>query len=225
MTVWEPQSNTWASAGSVSRNKEPIANALDEYLEARESASFTHILEIASGFGDHVRVFAGRHPEMTFQPTEAQRECLETLSQIRQANVLPPRKLNVLDDNDWGALKSAQSRFDGIININMIHISPPASTEALFKHATTLLTEDGFVFLYGAYLSEDGTFASAADERFDASLKERDAAFGLRHPGDVDATARKYNFTRVVSKTMALNNRIFIWRYTGQTGQRIRPDA
>lgn len=212
MAVWTPQKNTWASAGSVARNKGPIADALDAFLSKNHSP-VKCILEIASGFGDHVTLFAQRQSAVQFQPTEAQAECLQALSRLDLANILPPLRLNVLDESDWDVLLSRKTRYDGIININMIHISPIESTDALFRNAAALLNGGGFILLYGAYLADDGSFTSPADETFNAVLKEKDSSFGLRLPSLVDASAKKYNFQRISAQTMALNNRLFIWRF------------
>ena len=207
MSVWTPQKNTWATAGSSDRTKGPIADALDTFLLSREPPR--RILEVASGFGDHITVFAQRHPDIHFQPSEAQPECLEKLVALDLPNVPAPIKLNVLDDTDWSRISDT---YDGIININMIHISPWQSTLDLFSHAARVLSPNGFILLYGAYLTENGTFSSEGDAAFDVSLKMRDSSFGLRHPDEVDAIARGFNFTLVTSLSMAINNRLFIWR-------------
>jgi hypothetical protein len=70
--------------------------------------------------------------------------------------------------------------------------------------------DGGWVFLYGAYL-RDRQFTSEADKRFDASLKERDASFGLRDPLDVDAVARQYGFRRVFTMGLPSNNMAYAW--------------
>lgn len=211
MSVWRPDEKTWASPGSVSRNKGPIADALRRLIEEQQPHT-RQVLEVASGFGDHVALFAKHLPEVHFHPTEAQDACIEKLSQLQLSNVSAPGKLNVLDEDDWRAIRAKDVRYDGIVNINMIHISPPESTEALFRHAAELIRPGGFLLLYGAYLRSDGTFASDGDRDFDASLRLRDPSFGLRDPAAVNAIATVHGFAQILSLEMALNNRLFVWR-------------
>lgn len=216
MIVWQPQRNTWASEGSASRNKGPIARALAGFIGREEHRPET-ILEVASGFGDHVEEFARHEGGIQFQPTEAQPECIEALSRLEMFNVKTPMRLNVLDQRDWAALRATGKVYDAVLNINMIHISPAESTDALFAGAASLLRNGGFIMLYGAYLREDGTFASEGDRAFDADLRERDPAFGLRDPREVDVIAHKHGFSRTLTKEMALNNMLLIWRYKHAT--------
>lgn len=213
MSVWQPQKNTWASEGSVERNKGPIAAVLSEIIQ-NEARPVTSILEIASGFGDHIKLFASQHSGINFQPTEAQQESLDALSKLDLHNVARPCKLNVLDLNDWKSVTPDSTLYDIVININMIHISPSSTTSALFAGAASVLRDQGLIILYGAYLRSDGTFRSEGDEKFDADLKSRDSSFGLRNPRKVDSIAAKHEFSLILEKDMALGNKIYCWRYS-----------
>ncbi|ORY74602.1 hypothetical protein BCR37DRAFT_352559 [Protomyces lactucae-debilis] len=169
------------------------------------------MLEIASGFGHHASIITSSWSETEVQTTEAQDECLaalEALSNIEQS-LLMPRKLNVLDERHWESLEDLPP-YGAIYCSNLIHISPWSATDALFKYAAKLLTESGWVFLYGAYL-RDGKFTSEGDEKFDASLRSRDPAFGLRDPVEVDKVAAQYGFKRVFEMDMPSNNKAFAW--------------
>lgn len=216
MVVWKPLSNTWASSGSVDRNKGPIADALDGFI-LHETFRPKNILEIASGFGEHIKEFAKRHHDIQFQPTEAQEECLDVLSRLDTGNICGPQELNVLDRQDWDRVAALGITYEAIININMIHISPPASTAALFAGAASVLRDQGFIMLYGAFLRDDGTFNSEADDKFDSDLKSRDKAFGLRNPREVNDIAEKYGFQLIQSQDMALGNKVVFWRHSAVT--------
>lgn len=209
MTTWIPKSNTWAPQGSSARTKDPIADALQTFLQ-EQKLSPQLVLEVASGFGDHVSTFATRLPATTFLPTEAQVECLEKLRTLKLHNVQQARKLNVLEESDWSGI--TDQTYDGIININMIHISPSESTTQLFTHAARCLKPSGFILLYGPYLAEDGRFSSDADRAFDADLRSRDASFGLRSPSAVNGIASSSGFRLVSSLVLPKNNLIFIWQ-------------
>lgn len=85
-------------AGSVEKNLPVLLKAHSTVIDAQKPAS---VLEIASGFGDHILAYAREHPTVTFQATECDEYLVSKLSEkIQQAalpNVLPAAKLDVLD--------------------------------------------------------------------------------------------------------------------------------
>ena len=199
--VWQPQSNTNASAGSATRNKDPILQALRE-LYAQESgkddsycSAWRNVLETASGFGEHARHFAPALPHTRFLLTEGQPDNVERLRACTDDfdNLTGPIKLNVLEDRDWQAVRDeltshGVNEVDVILSINMIHLCPKPAAGALFRHASTLQIPGGIVFLYGAFLRDGGTYESTADQAFDSQIKSRDPHFGLRY---VSSTRRE----------------------------------
>jgi hypothetical protein len=68
---------------------------------------------------------------------------------------------------------------DAIVCINMIHIAPFAAAEGLFAGAGRLLPRGGRLFLYGPF-SRQGRHSAPSNADFDASLKARDARWGVR---------------------------------------------
>ena len=60
----------------------------------------------------------------------------------------------------------------------MIHIAPMTAVEGLFAGAGRLLKASGRLFLYGPY-GREGIMAPS-NQRFDADLKRRDPAWGVR---------------------------------------------
>jgi len=167
------------SSPAAERNKDPILNVLESVL-----ATTGQVLEIASGTGQHVCHFARHLPALTFQPTDPDAESRDSMvTRLREAaltNVEAPIALDVLDSR-W----PVAAAYDAVLCINMIHISPWAATDALCRGAARHLRTEGKLVLYGPYL-ENGT-AAQSNLDFDASLKRRNAAWGLR---DLDAVTR-----------------------------------
>ena len=167
------------SSPAAERNKDPILNVLESVL-----ATTGQVLEIASGTGQHVCHFARHLPALTFQPTDPDAESRDSMvTRLREAaltNVEAPIALDVLDSR-WPVAPA----YDAVLCINMIHISPWAATDALCRGAARHLRTEGKLVLYGPYL-ENGT-AAQSNLDFDASLKRRNAAWGLR---DLDAVTR-----------------------------------
>lgn len=97
------------------------------------------------------------------------------------------------------------SGFDALICINLIHISEFECTRALFRNASKLVKEGGYVFTYGPY-NVDGQFTSDSNRLFDQSLKERHAAWGIRDVKDVTDVATENGFKLVERVSMPAND-------------------
>lgn len=109
------------------------------------------VLEIASGFGDHILAYAREYPKVSFQPTEYDEYLVGELSKkIEDAglsNVLMPKKLDVTDselsyggnmtryiltdspfpvtDKDWHIISQRTSApFDIITVTNLVNVAP-----------------------------------------------------------------------------------------------------
>jgi hypothetical protein len=115
------------------------------------------------------------------------------------ANVLAPVALDVQEAR-W----PVGERFDAILCINMIHISPWAATHGLFRGAARHLGPRGLLVTYGPYL-EDGQ-AAQSNLDFDASLKRRNPEWGLRELEDVSRVASSHGLHREKIVRMPANN-------------------
>jgi SAM-dependent methyltransferase len=186
------------SSPAAERNKEPILTVLESVVPAAGN-----VLEIASGTGQHVCFFADRLPQVSFQPTEPEAASRDNMrARIRAArlvNVQAPIALDV-HQTPWPLSAS----FDVILCINMIHISPWTATEALCRGAAQHLRPQGKLLLYGPYL-EDGT-AAQSNLDFDASLKRRNAEWGLRDLDSVTRVAAAHGLQRQEIVRMPANN-------------------
>ena len=90
---------------------------------------------------------------------------------------------------------------------------PWCATEGLFRGAAKLLDKDAPLILYGPYL-EIGTETAASNLSFDASLKARDAAWGLRSLEIVGELAARNGFTLSARHEMPANNLTVVFRRT-----------
>jgi Protein of unknown function (DUF938) len=94
---------------------------------------------------------------------------------------------------------------DGIICINMIHISPWEATLGLIKGAAVILPPGAPLYLYGPYKSE--RFKTApSNQAFDQSLRNRNPNWGLRDLEAVAATAQTLGFSAPAITEMPANN-------------------
>jgi hypothetical protein len=91
------------------------------------------ILEIASGSGEHVVHFARNFPSLVFQPSDPDPDALLSIAAwVKATNVTNVRSPIVLDaSQSFWPIASA----DGIICINMVHISAWDATLGLINGA------------------------------------------------------------------------------------------
>ena len=186
------------TAPAAERNKDPILAVLRRALPKRGL-----VLEIASGTGQHVVHFAQALPSLDWQPSDPDPEARSSIvgwTAHRQApNVLPPLDLNVSREV-WPI-----ERADAVVCINMIHISPRASTLHLLAGAARILPAGGVLFLYGPFRRQDQQTAPS-NEAFDAQLRRQNPEWGLRHLDQVIREANINGLGQVEITEMPANN-------------------
>ena len=190
---------------SSARNREPILELLRRWLPASGT-----VLEVASGLGEHAAWFAEALPGIIWQPTDRSDEALEILRARRDeaglANLAPPLVLNAAEPDSWPL-----DHADAIVCINMVHISPWAATQGLVAGAAKVLPAGGALILYGPYIEADVETAPG-NLAFDADLKRRDPAWGLRDPADITALAADHGLTLTERVAMPANNLCLLFR-------------
>jgi Protein of unknown function (DUF938) len=161
------------------------------------------ILEIASGSGEHIVHFARNFPALIFQPSDPEPDAqLSVAAWVKATGVTNVRAPVALDTSDsvWPTASA-----DGIICINMVHISPWDATLGLFKGAAAILPPGSPLYLYGPYIRTE--FATApSNQAFDRSLRNRDPAWGLRNLEEVAAVAQSAGFSAPAITEMPANN-------------------
>ena len=94
---------------------------------------------------------------------------------------------------------------EGIICINMVHISPWEATLGLLRDAAAILPPTAPLYLYGPYKRE-GFATAPSNEAFDRSLRDRNPTWGLRHLEAVAAIAQSVGFSVPTITEMPANN-------------------
>ncbi len=199
-----PDPNLRQHAPAAERNREPILAVLERVLPATGT-----VLEIASGTGQHAIHFAAALPQLTWQPSDPGEDARASIAAWTAhsglANVRAPLALDVRDAS-WG-LDAA----DAIVCINMIHISPWESARAMTGGAGRLLKAGGVLFLYGPY-RRGGAHTAPSNAAFDAQLRSRDPAWGVRDMEDVVALADAAGFDLDETVEMPANNFSLVFR-------------
>ncbi len=188
---------------AAERNKGPILAELLRLLPVRG-----HMLEVAAGTGQHAAHFAAALPDWRWLPTEPDAALLPAIA-VRTANmpqVLAPVALDVRE-----AWPVAPASLDAVYCANMIHISPWDCTAGLMRGAGLALQPGGLLVLYGPYVV-DGEPLAPSNAAFDADLRRRDPAWGLRDLAAVQAEAAKAGLAGVERVSMPANNLLVVFR-------------
>ena len=101
--------------------------------------------------------------------------------------------------------------FAAIYNVNMAHISPWATTVGLMANAGRLLAPDAPLLMYGPF-KVDGACTTESNADFDASLRSKDASWGIRDVADVEAEAKRNGLRLVERREMPANNFCLVFR-------------
>jgi hypothetical protein len=191
-------------APSALRNRDPILAVLRDVLPPAGL-----VLEIASGSGEHVIHFAAHLPALTWQPSDPTPEARASIAEWVAAeglqNIRPPL------DIDAAAAIWPVAHADALIAINMIHISPWAATEGLMRGAGKLLPTGAPLVLYGPYRQSERPLA-ASNAEFDADLRDRNPAWGLRDLDEVARTAEQHGLMLDRIIAMPANNLTVVFR-------------
>ena len=191
-------------APATLRNRDFIVGVLRDVLPTKGV-----ILEIASGSGEHVVHFARNFPNLFFQPSDREPDALQSVAAWVKAmgvtNVRAPMVLDV-SQSPW-PIASA----DGIICINMVHISPWEATLGLVRGAAAILPPTAPLYLYGPYKRE-GFATAPSNQAFDRSLSDRNPTWGLRDLEAVAAVAQSVGFLVPTITEMPANNLSVVFR-------------
>ena len=209
MSVWVPGEAGTASdrlhAPATLRNREAILAVLRDALP-----SSGLVLEVASGSGEHAAYFAAALPGLDWQPSDPDPAALASIEAWRSEAQLPNLHPPIMLD---AAAAWPVSKADAILCINMTHISPWEATLGLMDGAGKTLRAGGLLYLYGPFI-RDEVETAPSNLAFNASLKARDAHWGLRRVEDVIAAAEGQGLTLDQLVEMPANNLSLLFRKT-----------
>jgi hypothetical protein len=190
---------------AAERNAAPILAELQRLLPPSGL-----LLEIASGTGQHAAVCSAGLPGWQWQPSDPQAEALDSISAwcAGLARVRAPLALDVL-----AAPWPLHEPVDAIFCANMIHIAPWPCTTALMQGAARHLAPQGLLLTYGPYL-ETEVVTAPSNLAFDADLRARDPAWGLRSLEQVAATAAAAGLELHQRIQMPANNLLLVWAFS-----------
>jgi SAM-dependent methyltransferase len=184
------------------RNRAPILEVLKRVFADRSA-----VLEIGSGTGQHAAYFAPELPHLTWQPSDV----AANLADIREW--FPDREPLELDvDGPFPDVK-----VDAAFSANTSHIMSWPQVEKMFAGVARLLPAGGVFALYGPF-NYGGKHTSPSNAEFDAWLRGRDPASGLRDAEAIVALAKRLGLTLREDNPMPANNHLLVFRKDAPSG-------
>jgi len=183
-------------------NREPILEVIRQEFSACRT-----VLEIGSGTGQHAVYFGRQLPQLTWQPSDVAGNHPGINAWRNEAgldNVPPPLQLDVSRD-DWPAVC-----YDGVFSANTCHIMSWGEVESMFRGIGRVLPPGGVLCLYGPF-NYRNAYTSDSNARFDAFLKSRDPASGIRNFEALDSLAADNGMRFRQDHEMPVNNRLLVW--------------
>lgn len=188
---------------AAENNREPIGSELGRLLAGAAS-----VLEIGAGTGQHAVAFAQRFPALRWQPTEHP-DALASLRPRCEAAALPnlaqPLALDITRQ-PWTVAAAG-----ALYTANTLHIVSEGTVEAFFAGAAQWAPPACRILVYGPF-NYDGAFTSESNRQFDAWLRARDPASGIRDFEWVNALAQAAGFSLLEDIAMPANNRLLCWQ-------------
>ena len=198
-------------APAARRNAGPLLAVLRRVLPADGT-----ILEIGSGTGQHAAAFAAALTPRRWLPTDPQPERLAS-APLWAAMVPPelrPLPARVLDaraaPDAWPV--PANGAIQAVVASNVIHIAPWDVALGILAGAASLLADGEPLILYGPYKRAD-RHTGPGNIAFDASLRSRDPAWGIRDlESELVPAAASAGFVLDLVQAMPADNLTVVFR-------------
>ncbi len=195
---------------ATKRNKDCIGEVLSRIIKKNGS-----ILEIGSGSGEHGVFFQKLFTEIIWQTSDLELVHLKSIkSWIDYENLnkkMPQPLMLDVEKIPWKIPLKLANSLQGIVSINMIHISQWTCTKALFRESGKLLNKGQFLLVYGPF-KIGNKHTNQSNYFFDKSLKMQNELWGVRNLEEVSIEGKKNGFFQEEIISMPANNFSVIYR-------------
>ena len=189
---------------ATERNRGPIGDLLSQLLPSSGA-----VLELASGSGEHAVCFQQRFPHLIWQasdPDPDHRASIDAWIRHQGLSDVMPAALNLdVEERPWPLSQTIRESLKAVVCTNLLHISPSDCTSAVLEESAMLLPAGSPLIVYGPF-QRNGQHTSASNAAFDASLQQRNPAWGVRDLAWIDKLLQPLPLKRVGCHTMPANN-------------------
>lgn len=175
-----------------------------------------NVLEVGSGTGQHALAFARSMANITWWPTDCDRENLISIDGWRRYGETPnlgPAAFLDVTVLPWEPIPPGPPLDTGlaaVIAINVVHIAPWKTAASIIRGAGRYLAADGHLLLYGPF-KRDGAHTASSNAAFDAALRARNPAWGVRDITELADCAFDHGLTLTDSRDVPANNMILVF--------------
>jgi predicted O-methyltransferase YrrM len=192
----------WSAAAE--QNAAPILEIL-----RNEFRGCSDVLEIGSGTGQHAVRFAAELGHLRWHTSDVDENHAGILAWLADAgltNVLAPISLDVMHAN-------IDATYDAVFSANTAHIMSLEAVLKMLALVGAVLRVGGVFCLYGPF-RRCGAFNAPSNARFDASLRSRHAAMGIRDLEELDEALVEHGLRRSSLYAVPANNLVVVWKKT-----------
>ena len=203
-SIANSQDNGRLFAPSAARNSASIVELVERVAPKSGKA-----LEIASGTGQHIVEIAVSLPNLSWSPSEVDRDRLKSISIWIEDNNLPNiRAPFYLDATEIGWAESTDQS-DFILLINLLHLISWREAETLIDEISKALNPMGVALIYGPFMRE-GQLTSEGDQNFHKSLIQTDPDLGYKNNLDMITLFAQSGLSHLETVEMPANNLAFV---------------
>ena len=188
------------------RNAAPILEILK-----REFRDRSQVLEIGSGTGQHAVAFARELRHLYWQTSDMDENHAGISAWVAHAGI---ENLGAPVSLDVRTAQVDENAYDAAFSSNTAHIMSIDAVEKMFSLVGRALRNGGVFCLYGPFQS-NGEFNTQSNADFDASLRQRDPAMGIRDIKRLDEFADAAGMRRQRMYAVPSNNNVAVWHRGG----------
>jgi len=193
-------------AESAERNAAPILEILQ-----REFRDRSQVLEIGSGTGQHAVTFAKVLRHLYWQTSDLDENHASIRAWVEYSGL---KNLGAPLSLDVRSAQVDEDAYDAAFSSNTAHIMSIDAVEKMFALLGKTLRDGGVFCLYGPF-QRNGEFNTQSNADFDASLRQRDPAMGIRDIERLDEFASAAGMYRLRLYAVPSNNNVAVWRKGG----------
>lgn len=193
-------------AQSAERNAAPILEILQ-----REFRDRSRVLEIGSGTGQHAVTFARPLSHLYWQTSDLDENLAGICAWAEHAGL---ENLGAPVSLDVRTAQVDENAYDAAFSSNTAHIMSIDAVEKMFSLLGRALRDGGVFCLYGPF-KRNGDFNTQSNADFDASLRQRDPAMGIRDIECLDEFASAAGMRRQRLYAVPANNNVAVWQRGG----------
>ena len=203
-SIANSQDNGRLFAPSAARNSASIVELVERVAPKSGKA-----LEIASGTGQHIVELAASLPNLSWSPSEVDRDRLKSISIWIEDNNLPNiRAPFYLDATEIGWAEGTDQS-DFVLLINLLHLISWREAETLIDEISKALNPMGVALIYGPFMRE-GQLTSEGDQNFHKSLIQTDPDLGYKNNLDMITLFAQSGLLHLETVEMPANNLAFV---------------